>query len=149
MGLHQDLTDFATDSFPMLLLSFLANFVAAVWSLWNGFLNFLGLTRLHTDEFEVGLSGLIVLTEQLKMNGRSSYEYSCDGGGRKECVVCLSMLRDGEQVRRLDCCHVFHKDCFDGWLNHQNFNCPLCRSPLGSGPPSRRVCGRGGGFSMR
>ncbi|KAJ0038678.1 hypothetical protein Pint_22161 [Pistacia integerrima] len=144
MGLHQDLNDLAADSFPVLVLALFANCVATVWSLLNGFLHSLGLTRLYPDDIDAGLSGLIILKEQLKINGRFSYEYSCDsggGGGKKECVVCLCKFRDGERVRKLDCCHVFHKDCFDGWLNHRNFNCPLCRSPLGSAPSNQSVCG--------
>lgn len=102
-----------------------------------------------------GLAGLIVLADQLNLNRALSYQYcsvqqqeqgehedeeeedEATGSGsemgrvaRPECVVCLSRFRDGDQVRKLDCCHVFHKDCFDGWLDHLNFNCPLCRSPL-------------------
>lgn len=143
MGLHQHWTDFAADSFPMLLLALIANCIATAWSLLNGFFHSLGLTRLHRDGIDAGVSGLIILMEQLNINGRFSYEYSCEGGvggGRKECVVCLCTLRDGERVRKLDCCHVFHKDCFDGWLNHRNFNCPLCRSPLRSNTSHQRVC---------
>ena len=117
-----------------------------------------------------GLAGLIVLADQLNLNRALSYQYcsvqqqeqdeheeeeeevEATGSGsemgrvaRPECVVCLSSFRDGDQVRKLDCCHVFHKDCFDGWLDHLNFNCPLCRSPLVSDQrvplASRRVGG--------
>lgn len=122
-----------------------------------------------------GLAGLIVLADQLNLNRALSYQYcsvqqqeeeeeheheheeeedeAATGSGsemgrraaRPECVVCLSSFRDGDQVRKLDCCHVFHKDCFDGWLDHLNFNCPLCRSPLVSDQrvplASRRVGG--------
>ncbi|GAB4828828.1 E3 ubiquitin-protein ligase [Ancistrocladus abbreviatus] len=100
-----------------------------------------------------GLAGLIVLSEQLNRNRDFSYEYreeedeaaaaeadrDEDGSGSgqaparfcgPDCVVCLCRLRDGQQVRKLDCRHVFHKECFDGWLDHMNFNCPLCRLPL-------------------
>ncbi|KAJ6361779.1 hypothetical protein OIU78_002238 [Salix suchowensis] len=53
------------------------------------------------------------------------------------CAVCLSQLRDEDEVRELrNCCHVFHKDCIDRWVDHdhehdENHNtCPLCRAPL-------------------
>ncbi|KAM3359783.1 E3 ubiquitin-protein ligase RHA2B-like [Capsicum galapagoense] len=32
------------------------------------------------------------------------------------CAVCLSTFEDGEQVRKLKCKHIFHKDCLDTWL---------------------------------
>ncbi|XVF35230.1 hypothetical protein REPUB_Repub18cG0127600 [Reevesia pubescens] len=59
------------------------------------------------------------------------------------CAVCLSQLKEGNEVRELrNCCHVFHKDCIDRWVeydqdhdhdcdqedNHKT--CPLCRAPL-------------------
>ncbi|XP_002309447.2 RING-H2 finger protein ATL38 [Populus trichocarpa] len=53
------------------------------------------------------------------------------------CAVCLSQLRDQDEVRELrNCCHVFHRDCIDRWVDHdhehdENHNtCPLCRAPL-------------------
>jgi E3 ubiquitin-protein ligase RHA2 len=119
----------------------------------------------HVDEAFLGavgsgLAGLIVLADQLNLNRVLSYKYGGESGGggggeatgpssaltgRPDCVVCLSTFRDGDQVRKLTCRHVFHKDCFDGWLDHLNFNCPLCRSPLVSDErvplASRRVGG--------
>ncbi|XWS70148.1 hypothetical protein CRYUN_Cryun03dG0024200 [Craigia yunnanensis] len=67
------------------------------------------------------------------------------------CAVCLSRLKGGDEVRELrNCCHVFHKECIDRWVDYdqdhdhdydhdhdQNSDhednhktCPLCRSPL-------------------
>ncbi|KAJ7955361.1 E3 ubiquitin-protein ligase RHA1B [Quillaja saponaria] len=51
------------------------------------------------------------------------------------CCVCLNHLRMDDQVRELrNCCHVFHKECIDRWLDHDvdnhNPTCPLCRAPL-------------------
>ncbi|KAK1269229.1 putative E3 ubiquitin-protein ligase RHA2B [Acorus gramineus] len=55
-----------------------------------------------------------------------------------DCVFCLERLREGERVRWLDCRHVFHKDCIDGWFRLSNLTCPVCRSPI-------LVAGDGGG----
>ena len=44
-------------------------------------------------------------------------------------MVCLEKLRAGEQVRRLQCLHVFHTACIDQWLKH-NAVCPICKMPL-------------------
>ncbi|GMI92630.1 hypothetical protein like AT5G20885 [Hibiscus trionum] len=59
------------------------------------------------------------------------------------CAVCLSQLKEGDEVRELrNCCHVFHRDCIDRWVDYDgdqdhdqeddnnHKTCPLCRSPL-------------------
>ncbi|KAL0979114.1 hypothetical protein UPYG_G00180890 [Umbra pygmaea] len=44
----------------------------------------------------------------------------------EKCTICLSMLEDGEDVRRLPCMHLFHQACVDQWLA-TNRKCPICR----------------------
>ncbi|KAE8711808.1 E3 ubiquitin-protein ligase RHA2A [Hibiscus syriacus] len=133
MGLQGQLNDVSSDSIPLLILALIADCFGYLRSLL--FDLFHSTFRAATaDDFGTGavgsgLASLVVLAEQLNLNRVLSYGYYC-GGGFCDCVVCLCRLRDGEQVRELDCCHVFHKECFDGWLHHFNFNCPLCRSPL-------------------
>ncbi|GLT84250.1 hypothetical protein SLE2022_024930 [Rubroshorea leprosula] len=47
-----------------------------------------------------------------------------------DCAVCLSKFELQDQLRLLPlCCHAFHTDCIDTWLN-SNHSCPLCRSPI-------------------
>jgi E3 ubiquitin-protein ligase RHA2 len=144
MGLQNQLNDVSSESIPLLLIAFIANCVACLRSFFFSVFHSVGVHRL--DEAHVmddrlmgsmgsGLAGLIVLAEQRKLNRVFAYKYCCgrdDGNdkGGSDCVVCLCTLRDGDQVRKLDCRHVFHKECFDGWLDHLNFNCPLCRWPL-------------------
>lgn len=59
------------------------------------------------------------------------------GGGAEEteyleCAVCLSDFKEGEKLRVIpNCCHAFHIDCIDVWLQ-SNANCPLCRSSISS-----------------
>ena len=138
MGLQSHLNDVSSDSIPLLLLALLANCLRCIRNLLFHLLHSTGLlpspdqTTTTIDDVGIlgsGLASLIVLAEQLNLNKVFSYRYCGGGGEDSDCVVCLCRLRDGEQVRKLDCCHVFHKDCFDGWLDHLNFNCPLCRSP--------------------
>ncbi|XP_046900873.1 E3 ubiquitin-protein ligase RNF165-like isoform X2 [Hypomesus transpacificus] len=44
----------------------------------------------------------------------------------EKCTICLSMLEDGEDVRRLPCMHLFHQGCVDQWLSSSR-KCPICR----------------------
>ncbi|XP_013204888.1 E3 ubiquitin-protein ligase RNF165 [Microtus ochrogaster] len=44
----------------------------------------------------------------------------------EKCTICLSMLEDGEDVRRLPCMHLFHQLCVDQWLAMSK-KCPICR----------------------
>uniref|UniRef100_A0A1J3EFV4 RING-type E3 ubiquitin transferase n=1 Tax=Noccaea caerulescens TaxID=107243 RepID=A0A1J3EFV4_NOCCA len=48
----------------------------------------------------------------------------------QECSVCLSEFQEEEKLRIIpNCCHVFHIDCIDTWLQ-SNANCPLCRTSV-------------------
>lgn len=138
MGLQSQLNDVSSDSIPLLLVALIANCVSYVRSLLLGLVHSMGLSRIGPDPVDdgllgavgSGLAGLIVLADQLNVNRAVSYPYYAESAASSDCVVCMSTLRTGEQVRRLSCRHVFHKACFDGWLGHHNFNCPLCRCPL-------------------
>nr|XP_014352355.1 PREDICTED: RING finger protein 165 isoform X1 [Latimeria chalumnae] len=44
----------------------------------------------------------------------------------EKCTICLSILEDGEDVRRLPCMHLFHQVCVDQWLATSK-KCPICR----------------------
>lgn len=55
------------------------------------------------------------------------------------CAVCLNRLTANDEVRELrNCCHVFHRECMDRWLDHDDHHnhdshhktCPLCRAPF-------------------
>ncbi|KAK8281168.1 hypothetical protein V6Z11_D09G224100 [Gossypium hirsutum] len=47
-----------------------------------------------------------------------------------ECAICLGEFVDEDTLRLLTiCCHVFHKECVDLWLE-SNKTCPVCRGEL-------------------
>jgi len=48
---------------------------------------------------------------------------------REECCFCLEEFRDGDDVRRLPCLHIFHVDEIDKWLR-ENKTCPICKTPI-------------------
>lgn len=50
-----------------------------------------------------------------------------------ECAICLVEFSNDDILRLLtSCCHVFHQECIDLWLDSHN-TCPVCRSSLDSG----------------
>jgi len=65
--------------------------------------------------------------EQLKEFQELLYVKSLDGEG--SCVICMSEYQTGEYIRKLTCCHVFHKNCIDQWLG-ANITCPTCKKEL-------------------
>ncbi|KAK9213085.1 hypothetical protein WN943_002472 [Citrus x changshan-huyou] len=48
------------------------------------------------------------------------------------CAVCLNHMEEDDLVRELrNCCHVFHRECIDRWVDYDHHKtCPLCRAPL-------------------
>ncbi|KAJ0252800.1 E3 ubiquitin-protein ligase RHA2B [Hirschfeldia incana] len=142
MGLQGQLSDVSSDSIPLMLVALLATLFKHVRSF---FLRFSSSSSSEEDasassSVYSGLANLAVLADQLKLNRLLSYLYSDSAAtASSDCIVCLSTLKSGEEVRKLDCRHVFHKQCLEGWIQHLNFNCPLCRSPL---------IAHGGGDSM-
>ena len=47
------------------------------------------------------------------------------------CCVCLSRLKDKDEIRVLPCLHKFHKICVNRWLKGHHKTCPLCRFSMG------------------
>ncbi|XP_047329858.1 E3 ubiquitin-protein ligase RHA2A-like [Impatiens glandulifera] len=143
MGLIGHVSDCSTESIPILVIVIIAKFISYLRSKANAVFHSLGFFK-PSDQDDVdrvllmgdigsGLGNLTILAEQLSVNRVISETYGFKEGepeGLDSCIVCLSCLREGDQVRRLECRHVFHKKCFDGWLDHLNFNCPLCRTMI-------------------
>ncbi|KAK1416101.1 hypothetical protein QVD17_31889 [Tagetes erecta] len=143
MGLNNQITDLSSDSLPIFLLAVIANSVSYLRSLIFTFLHTLRIVSHHRsndvhdfsffdslDAVGSGLASIVLLADQLNFNRVFSYKFSPTTHDPvvSDCVVCLNSFNDGEQVRKLTCHHVFHKECFDGWIERMNFKCPLCRS---------------------
>ncbi|XP_062241555.1 E3 ubiquitin-protein ligase Arkadia isoform X2 [Platichthys flesus] len=61
-----------------------------------------------------------------KLLGKQEEDEGADEDTEEKCTICLSILEEGEDVRRLPCMHLFHQLCVDQWLL-TNKKCPICR----------------------
>ncbi|XP_065519364.1 E3 ubiquitin-protein ligase ARK2C isoform X2 [Lathamus discolor] len=64
--------------------------------------------------------------ERRPQEGKAGQEDGEESDTDEKCTICLSMLEDGEDVRRLPCMHLFHQVCVDQWLATSK-KCPICR----------------------
>ena len=44
----------------------------------------------------------------------------------KKCSICFNYFKINENVKLLQCIHVFHIDCINDWINKSK-NCPVCK----------------------
>ncbi|KAF7809626.1 RING finger protein 44 [Senna tora] len=82
---------------------------------------------------------LIGLVPQCRMKQQKPCESAEAGGGGATtfievgwCCVCLSRLKEKDEMRVLPCLHKFHKLCVDRWLKGHHKTCPLCRFSMGA-----------------
>ena len=47
------------------------------------------------------------------------------------CSICLEDFKSGDNIKKLNCTHIFHKECLQPWFNdNNNRNCPMCRTDI-------------------
>ncbi|CAE6440282.1 unnamed protein product [Rhizoctonia solani] len=46
----------------------------------------------------------------------------------ERCLICLDDYDNDEDLRIMNCKHMFHKDCVDHWMETGRNNCPACRT---------------------
>eukprot|EP00035_Acanthoeca_spectabilis_P010399 m.184260 g.184260 ORF g.184260 m.184260 type:complete len:249 (-) comp15008_c0_seq3:249-995(-) len=56
------------------------------------------------------------------------------------CTICLIDFKDTDRVLKLECSHLYHRECLVPWLTQQA-TCPLCRHRVGPGPSDPTVDG--------
>ncbi|XP_038606435.1 E3 ubiquitin-protein ligase Arkadia isoform X2 [Tachyglossus aculeatus] len=70
-----------------------------------------------------------------KLHSKQDGEEGTEEDTEEKCTICLSILEEGEDVRRLPCMHLFHQVCVDQWLI-TNKKCPICRVDIEAQLPS-------------
>ncbi|XP_028768193.1 RING-H2 finger protein ATL30-like [Neltuma alba] len=67
-----------------------------------------------------------------EIQGKNNKSYSL------ECAICLLEFEEDSFLRLLTvCCHVFHQECIDLWLESHK-TCPVCRIDLDSSSKEKR-----------
>ena len=45
---------------------------------------------------------------------------------KSECVICFANIENVQDIRLLNCQHLFHDECIDKWLQKKP-SCPVCK----------------------
>ena len=87
--------------------------------------NACGATQRPRD---TDLNTVRLLDETTEINERD-IEYSeinYDEMGKDMCPICFVEYKEDESLIKLNCSHMYHKECVFDWFK-KNRNCPLCR----------------------
>ena len=52
-----------------------------------------------------------------------------------ECLICIENFEEDEDIIKIKCNHIFHKDCIRKWLCNESNKCPICRIEIDKGHP--------------
>lgn len=60
-----------------------------------------------------------------------------------DCVICGDTFLsppacEEEEKKIIDCCHIFHRECIDAWLEKKQ-TCPVCHTYVQVAPEDRRL----------
>ena len=66
---------------------------------------------------------------QIKKIPRFIYQKHIHKNIDNKCVVCQYEFKNGDNITKLNCGHVFHTDCVDTWLS-KNKVCPMCHKEI-------------------
>ena len=51
------------------------------------------------------------------------------GKSKRQCPICIKCFDKDSVIYKLECGHIFHRDCLKPWLEKIG-NCPCCRFDL-------------------
>ena len=66
------------------------------------------------------------LPTELVNDNHNHNNHNHNNNDNNKCCICLEKFKNGEEIRRLPCLHIFHQNEIDQWLR-QNRLCPICR----------------------
>lgn len=77
-------------------------------------------TRLHEDVKNIATTEILDKNTILIKHDDPAIKDSCS--------ICLEGYDENSIIRKLNCSHIFHKDCIDPWLLKESYKCPICRN---------------------
>ena len=60
-----------------------------------------------------------------KVDSIENIKFNIDNTSFFQCGICMDTFQDGEQLKKLFCGHIYHKDCLNQWIQAKK-DCPLC-----------------------
>lgn len=49
---------------------------------------------------------------------------------QSKCFICLENFQINDDIYKLECNHIFHKECLDDSIKHQHYECCLCKHSI-------------------
>ena len=63
--------------------------------------------------------------ESNRLDRIENIKFNIDNSTFFQCGICMDTFQDGEQLKKLSCSHIYHKDCLNQWIQAKK-DCPLC-----------------------
>ncbi|VVT44243.1 uncharacterized protein SAPINGB_P000351 [Magnusiomyces paraingens] len=88
------------------------------------------ITSNHHPDSETKATAIVATTSSI-IEDETAVEDEDTGD---TCAICIDSLEPDDDIRALDCHHVFHTDCITPWLTTRRALCPLCKRDYYQGP---------------
>ena len=75
---------------------------------------------------------IVLNDEQFENLEKVKYE---DINEINECLICIENFEENNEITKIKCNHIFHKECIKKWLCNESNKCPICRIEIDKGYP--------------
>lgn len=75
------------------------------------------------------LEDVAVTVDEKELQKLDSYQLKSNLDS--DCIICMDKLEKDNIVTKLECKHIFHKDCIEPYFKKYNHKCPICRAEVG------------------
>ena len=86
----------------------------------NNIFNFMNINQNYEDV-------KIILNEEQFANQKHYIFKELNNNTTNECLICIEEFDGDDEVTKITCNHVFHKNCIKNWVCKESNKCPICR----------------------
>ena len=86
----------------------------------NNIFNFMNIDQNYEDV-------KVILNEEQFANQKHSIFKELNNNTTNECLICIQEFDEDDEVTKITCNHVFHKNCIKNWVCKESNKCPICR----------------------